>query len=137
MGKPDTGKPAVEHAGNVWDRSRQCTAQAEKVAKPLETLHTPDVIFMGWENHYSPKYERCFVHVSYQNPKALADPHLGLPVFYDELSDAFENRMLATAPTITVGVPNTSIICSITDGATQVSFDCAAARAYIDERMNR
>jgi hypothetical protein len=128
-----TVKPAVEPAANVWERSRQCAEQTEKVIKRVEAERSADVGLVGWQNHYSPKYERCFVHLSYVNRKAK---ELGLPVTFDELDDAFENKLLAVATGV-IRAKNAEWYCSITDGVTDSNGDCAAARAYIDERMKK
>jgi hypothetical protein len=65
-----------------WARMRECAAQAERDAKSVGW----DKDALGWENHYSSKYERCFVAVSWAGPHDLTE----------ELYDAFERRSLAT-----------------------------------------
>jgi hypothetical protein len=50
---------------------------------------------MGWTNHYSPKYDRCYVLVSYLHKGGKAKPP-GEPITYNELWDAFERKLLST-----------------------------------------
>ena len=53
-----TGSPAANLL-DTWQRTKECAAQAEKIAAgwPQRIGATPD----DWHNHYSPKYDRCFV----------------------------------------------------------------------------
>src|ERR1700734_3168782 len=52
---------------DTWERSKECAAQAEKA---VAERNSRSVAFGGhgadsWSNHYSPKYNRCFVKVDY------------------------------------------------------------------------
>lgn len=129
--KTMTTKPSAEPAANVWERSRQCAEQAEKVVKREQARLGPDSSVYDSENHYSAKFERCYVRITYlfRHPNRAA----GIPLFRDELSDAFENRILAS---FAEGVSNTdSSFCRVKDGSDDQT--CRAARAFIDERMNK
>jgi hypothetical protein len=48
---------AQEKPKDNWERTKACAAQAEKVARENE--------YALIQNHYSPKYEKCYMHVSY------------------------------------------------------------------------
>ena len=89
---------------------------------------------MGWTNHYSAKYGRCYVAQTINNQEA-AGRNSDLPYFYDELFDAFEDNLLATC------VPELSpsghgAFCSIQEGELG-AVDCAVCRAFIKDRMAR
>jgi hypothetical protein len=134
--KSEPPKPAMERPASteLWERSRQCSEQAEKVVKRVEAVRGPHIaVVASWENHYSVKFQRCYVHITYQNRKAAKS--LGIPLFYDELGDAFENRVLATGSSMMIATGRSAAFCSINDGTPNVPGDCDAARAYIDERI--
>ena len=131
--QPSTEKPPPI---NLWERSRQCAEQAGRVItrKEAELRANRDVRLNKWENHYNTERERCYVRVSYLVVRPV--PNSGLPSTFDELIDAFENRTIAEGVERgEAAVP--TFFCSIKDGITDSAGDCAAARAYIDERMNK
>jgi hypothetical protein len=75
-----------------WDRMRQCAAQADVVAKRsdwAEGRHTKDLTTLSWSNHYSPKYQRCYIEVTYILHRSDRN-HIGY-----ELWDAFEGNVVA------------------------------------------
>ena len=53
---------------DTWDRSRQCADQAAKLASEIKADSGPGMI-IGWDNHYNPKYRRCFLAMSMWIPK--------------------------------------------------------------------
>lgn len=69
---------------DTWQRSKECAAQAEKVMTDKPG---------SWENHYSPKYNRCFVSTSTRTPGERAGKDF--PETVVELIDAFERTALA------------------------------------------
>ena len=116
-----------------WERMRQCATRADQLtaaAGLVEGQRNGDVVTLGWINHYSPKFEHCYVLVSYLNKGGKAAPP-GIPISYHELWDAFERRLLSTCAGPDFG---SSAYCSL-DG--QKGFDCAACQQFIDDRMKR
>jgi hypothetical protein len=103
---------------DTWERTRECAAQAERAAKRFGWNAGKS----GWENHYSAKYERCFVAVD-----SFADG-----VISHELYDAFEGHFLASCPFSTI----TEQIC-VKEGAdgTYPPVDCDICRQFIADRM--
>ena len=72
---------------DTWERSKECAAQAEKVVADWSkrTGSAPE----DWQNHYSPKYGKCFVLIGSVQPSADRN---SFPTVYSEaLFDAFEH----------------------------------------------
>ena len=86
---------------------------------------------MGWQNHYSPKYGRCYVQVSYINRRAKTDREL--PLFYDELMDAFEARLLAVCTDASNA--GAFMFCRV-EGDENRRSDCRACRQFIRDHMD-
>ncbi|MGD1097011.1 MAG: hypothetical protein ABSB35_34105 [Bryobacteraceae bacterium] len=125
--------PTETGKGNNWDRMMQCATRADQWTAAVglvEGKRQGNVEILGWENHYSPKYERCYLLVSYLNKGGKAEPP-GDPISYKELWDAFERKLLATCTGPQFG---TSGFCSI-EG--EKGFDCATCQQFIDDRMKR
>ena len=99
-----------------WQRTKECAAQAEKAANRMDE----ELI----RNHYSAKYERCFMLTL-----AKDSDH----VFRHTLSDAFEGTLLAL--TITdyrkETKPEDRRACSISD----LSNNCSEVEAYIEQHL--
>jgi hypothetical protein len=79
--------PAPSAKLDTWERSKECTAQAEKLVAEYDR----DGLARGfpktvWTNHYSPKYNRCFVQIFGSDAKQ------GRTV---ALQDAFERTPVA------------------------------------------
>ncbi len=128
----------IPNSGSEWERTRECAAQADRLIERSgwkEGERSGSVTFTGYENHYSPKYQRCFVQRFFTDsqlrlPQSVGDP---LP-FSSELYDAFEGRFLATCATSQIDAKN--IGCNVF-GQEHSQFDCAACRRFIDDRMER
>jgi hypothetical protein len=75
LAKPDT-----------WQRSKECAAQAEKMVAewPQRRGTTP----AEWYNHYSPKYDKCFVTLYFS--QLSKDEKVFPSIFSEDLFDAFE-----------------------------------------------
>jgi hypothetical protein len=106
----------------------ECSAQAEHLASNSgwkDSLPGDVSAVLGWQNHYSPKYGRCYVLVEYsaKSPK---------PVIYSEFFDAFETRLLAMCSRSL----DSELHCGLTVEPTHPG-DCAACQQFIDERMNQ
>ncbi len=132
--KATTPPPAKKTAPQVpmpdtWQRSKECATQAAKV---MAEANRRDIATTGegtlhWENHYSPKYNRCFIKATYVLAHAKEGGGKDRPMFTTQLIDAFERVLLAES----AGVGPTSGFCSI-DGKTA---DCDKAASFISERM--
>jgi hypothetical protein len=119
--KASAEKPSSEsrRVGN-WERTRECAAQAERAAK--SSLWDARNV-LGWENHYSPKYERCFVVVSWPERNGSKE----------ELYDAFERRNLATCA-VGIGV---SHVAEAADETKTSIVDTSVCQDFIRDRMAR
>lgn len=53
--RPPHGPPKPD----TWQKSKECAAQTEKVVAGW--FKHPD----DWQNHYSPKYDKCFVSLCF------------------------------------------------------------------------
>jgi hypothetical protein len=117
----------------AWQRMKECAEQAARIAQRLEERPHKDFGIMGWENHYSPKYERCYVLVKYLNREATKNRNL--PLLFDQLFDAFESRALAICTNSSATEAGT--FCSVeprADGSPEV--DCGNCAQFIKDRMN-
>jgi hypothetical protein len=127
---------------------KECAAQAEKAMAERDRRsisfggHGSD----GSTNHYSPKYNRCFVKVEYlEAPKNTIK---GAPMFRTYLMDAFEQANLASS----ASGPTAQFLCRneedpkecekiaaiVWDGACNIEgdkIDCAKAQQFIEEHM--
>jgi hypothetical protein len=111
-GKPDT-----------WERSKECALQAEKVMKDRGTIQS-------WENHYSPKYARCFMSVLNTLPGEGAGKVYAL--LRNDLLDAFERATLATwSSEFSEKRADDPVACQVDHQAA----DCATAARFISEHM--
>jgi hypothetical protein len=106
-----------------WQRSKECAAQAEKLMaewhRPSEDRPGKSGIAPFWENHYSPKYNRCFIKYTH---KIEVKDRTG--VFEDLLYDAFERSTLATSLYPFVP-PEVKFFCSTDDDS---HADCEKAK---------
>jgi hypothetical protein len=61
---PTNKKPSPETKSETWERSKECAAQSEKLVseydKDGQARGFPKTV---WQNHYSPKYNRCFLKI--------------------------------------------------------------------------
>lgn len=124
----------VETKGEDWQRTKECAEQADRIATRNGWVigqRTEDHTVMGWRNHYSPKYGRCYILVSYMNRAALKDRDR--PLLFDELFDAFEGRLLSTCTDATNS--GARLMCSI-DPAESPDDDCRTCRKFTKDRMD-
>jgi hypothetical protein len=111
------GKP------NTWERSKECALQAEKVMKDRGTIQS-------WENHYSPKYSRCFISVLNRAPGDGAGKVY--PLLRNDLLDAFERTTLATwSSEFSEKRADDLVACQVD----HQPADCAKAARFISEHM--
>jgi hypothetical protein len=118
----------------AWQRMKDCTEATDRAAKRsgwVEGKHMGSgIVIMGWESHYSPKYDRCFARAFYFNNDSKRSKDLAFS--YWELFDPFENRSLSTCNDNLV--PKASWSCNI-NGEGQPAGDCAACIRFATDRM--
>ncbi len=144
---PKKTSPA-QPKSDTWERSKECAAQAEKA---VEERNSRSVAYGGhgsdsWTNHYSPKYNRCFVEVEYFADQKYAVK--GGPLFYTFLEDAFEMTNVAES----AGGVNYQMLCRAEENPKECEknaasayesactiedhkTDCATAKDFITEHM--
>ena len=128
FGQTATKKAApMPPKSDAWQKSKECANQAEKVMADNDRRATAMGLpgSAGWTNHYSPKYDKCFVSAEYVNK----DGGIGKngPMFTTSLIDAFERSFLATSASV-----------GPTEGLCQIDHKpvaCAKAEDFIAERM--
>jgi len=108
---------------DTWERSKECAKQAEKVMADSDK-HSPP--YVTWENHYSPKYKRCFISILENAGVEGAGKDFARWRWH--LSDAFERSWLAMSEW---DGPTEPGACSIEGQET----DCEKAKAFIREHM--
>jgi hypothetical protein len=118
---PPKKTPSKQTKPDTWKKSKECADQAEKVITGWDDT----AVF--WRNHYSPKYNQCFLLISRQID--LKD-WIG-PVLTDTLYDAFERSTLATSIASPVP-PQVAALCSTDQDA---KTDCKTAADFITEHM--
>lgn len=115
-----------------WQRMKECAEQAERMIKSQGIVfgkRDGDFTKTGYEDHYSQKYERCFMTISTMNSAAGTPGHTE-PAFTTDLYDAFEGKHLATSGyTIELWAG-----CYI-EGMPKSNSNCLEAGAFIDDRM--
>ena len=141
-------KQASKSPPDHWQKMQDCAAQAEKAMAERDRR---SISFGGhgsdtWSNHYSPKYNHCFLKAEYL--AAAKDTVKGGPTFYAYLIDAFEHVDLASSAT----GPSAQFLCRneqdpkecergaaiVWDGACRIEGEqtgCARAKQFIDEHM--
>jgi hypothetical protein len=115
---------------DTWQRSKECATQAEKMiaARDLRSVSFGGPRVASWTNHYSPKYSRCFVSVSYFD--GATPPPKGMPWLSSTiLIDAFERSTVAS--TATDLAPPAEIAC----GDQQEPAECDAMREAMRESV--
>jgi hypothetical protein len=74
-----TKKTAPQTKANIWERSKECAAQSERVVSEYDKAdQARGFPKTAWQNHYSPKYEKCFLKIfttsTSQRMMTLQDP---------------------------------------------------------------
>jgi hypothetical protein len=126
LNRLDASRPVVRApAAAVWWQPRtHCKVQAARVA--ARGLDTPAAI--GWQVHYSSKYDHCYVLVDYE-----LTVENDTPAVVSELWDAFEATMLAAC----TNDGRTSVqrrACFVAESE-DPSTSCAVCRYFIDDHM--
>jgi hypothetical protein len=116
----EEGASAKASVADNWERSRDCAAQTERGAKSADWDNPKTAI--GWGNHYSPKFKRCFALVTLLGNDAR-----------HELYDPFERRNLASC-SIDPDLP--SHIARAGDESRTDIVTADTCDAFIDDRMD-
>lgn len=117
-----------------WQRIKECAEQADKMAERanLEVGQGGrDLTVLGWDNHYNPGYERCYLRVSYLNHNVRPELKDTIPVVYYELHDAFEGRLLSMC---TDAVLSNTPFCVIAGNPDSIG-NCNLCRQFVKDRM--
>src|ERR1039457_5566447 len=94
---PDLAAPQTTPRDDGWERMKECAERTDRAAKQagwIEGQRTGNITVMGWQNHYSPKYGKCYLQVNYLNQRAETNPNV--PSIDYELYDAFEEKLLSS-----------------------------------------
>jgi len=116
---------------------KDCAEQAERLLKQHKATQRdidPTTSILDWDNHYSPKYRRCYLRESMLSHRTGAEAR-DLPAFTSEVYDAFEGRLLAMC-TGQTAVKTAKVFCRVLDEGSS-DGDCIACQRYIDEHMDR
>lgn len=130
-----TRAPVEISSSTSWDRMRQCSEQVDHVASREGWLQgrAPGGRVSEWSNHYSQRFQRCYVQLEYVNDAAKTDKDLP-PLTYS-LFDPFENRNVAICTDI-LTKSQAANFCAITEGAEGREIgNCSACRDFVRERM--
>ncbi len=113
--------PENDRKPNDWQKMKDCAIQAEKVG-PNEAEANKG----GFTNHYSPKYDRCYIRISWITLSAdQSVSGQGL-----RLLDAFEHDSVAVFIE-TFSPPQAKAFCMVDDNPA----DCSKAKGFIAEHM--
>ena len=121
-----------------WQRSRECAVQAEKMV--AEWPQRTGSAASDWNNHYSPKYDKCYVSIYLR--QLSTDEKVFPTIFQTLLFDAFE-RSAAIASSCTV-IVNSDCAEQILKTGRDVMLESVSKRLYdkplaeasADERKN-
>jgi len=127
---PDLAAPQTTQRDDGWQRMKECAERVDRVAKQhgwVEGQRTGDVTTIGWQNHYSAKYGKCYIQVF--NLNHAAEQNRNVPQFFNELYDGFEEKLLAMCSDHF----SNGAFCDIDDVGPH--GDCGACRQFVKDRM--
>lgn len=87
-------KPSVGKTLDNSERQKDCRATA---AKALKDIGQKDRV--TWSAHYSPRYERCFMELTFHQTITLPDNRVLGRVWIQRLDDLREHRQIAFSQT--------------------------------------
>jgi hypothetical protein len=131
--KPSEERASPAPAKHDWQRMKECAEQADRLARKFGWVEGKVDQLMGSitgiDNHYSARFERCYVEVWYwTNPPKGP----GIPLTYRVAFDAFEQRVVATC----TEQGDKTIYCSVSDRGVSAPGDCAACARFLAERLD-
>lgn len=134
---------------DAYQRIKDCAEQAERMVarkgwRKDQLAAEEESTFVGSENHYSSKYNRCYLRASFFTSQAPDNP-----VTFYKFYDAFEGKLLAfcndTPPLPEGAAKRAKFFCSIEEkvnsdtpfapGSEHVG-DCDFCRSYVADRWN-
>lgn len=128
-------EPAERDTVAVWERSRQCSADTERLALRLQKESSPfpgSPQVVAWTSHYNRKEQRCFAAVDYYNPSAKGPA----PAYFQELWDSIEALKLGSYTSQALDEEDQKIWCTVPDDERSTRTEqCDAVKRYILERM--
>lgn len=86
---------------------------------------------ISWTNHYSPKYEKCYLRMTFFNTLSKSDKTQ--PRTFDTILDVFENREVASCTSSSTS-DTSSVGCSVKERVQSLG-DCRACWQFINEHM--
>jgi hypothetical protein len=147
LGQPPN-KSVAPVKTDTWQKSKECSAQAEKIMaeRDQQSVARGSTPASTWSNHYSPKYNRCFIKAEYfLDAKSIVK---GGPFGYAQLLDAFERSILAVTaygvsshlacrsePNPEECEQNAALAWKIFSKIDSEDTDRATAKAFITEHM--
>jgi hypothetical protein len=109
-----------DHKPDTWQKMKDCAAQAERVGPGEAEINKGNYV-----NHYSPKYDRCFVKISWVIRQGEEIKGQGA-----RLVDAFEHDTIALSQT-TFPPSESKNVCFVPSGI----VGCSEAKDFISEHM--
>ncbi|MGA2274853.1 MAG: hypothetical protein ABSH00_14950 [Bryobacteraceae bacterium] len=120
---------ATAAASNRWQRMRECSEEADRMAKKGWAYDTAaGYVIENRISHYSEKYERCYVEVFFSTGRREFPD---APFTYSVIYDAFEGARVSSC----VG-PSDEADHSPGLPVTWCDGDCAVCRSHEKDRMN-
>jgi hypothetical protein len=143
--QPQGENERTKSSALVWERTRQCAEQAERLASRIkrENAQDPkDAQVMGWDNHYNQKEQRCYVQVSFLNPEARRETgqEKFTPLVHVELYDAFENLRVGIHTRQRLGDAGARQYCRILNPSgdrSTIGAPCETTGKFMLERMTQ
>jgi hypothetical protein len=126
-------KPLVREKDS-WQRTKDCAEQTERFAKAkgwFEGKTKGETTIISWENHYSAKYQGCYVKINYW----VNSRDLKLPSHYYEFWDAFEGKFLSRCNDAQQRQAS-GILCTVQSREDSENVNCGMCRDFVRDRMN-
>lgn len=127
LGFVTIGNAQEKKSVNNWQKMMECANRVDYWLSRNETK-MPHYLFLGTENHYSPKYNKCFIRLSYMHDGTGLDT---FPMFIEFMHDAFEGTSLA-------GWSTSSNAANVAEGYCAIKnkpIPCRQAKQFINEHM--
>lgn len=117
---------------DTWARMKECSEQAGKALSEIRggVAEESDDYPQNWENHYSPKYNRCYLLI-YRTLFKTNSAGKREVSSWARLVDAFERSEIASEHYDNVLSDRQLEFCQIGDGIVA----CVKAKAFISEHM--
>lgn len=96
--RADAVTKASVNEREMWERSRQCSDHAERLATRFErdlAQYPKAAQLAQWSNHYNHTDRRCYVQLDFFN-RSVTKENRVMPVFHHQLYDAIEHLELAS-----------------------------------------